>query len=266
MSRFSLAAMLCSLVYVPSAMGQGLIFNLPAEGNWIRYEGQVTQKDARPERPEGIEELTWSRHITLRALGSAQGEFRGQTQNCRWIEIEVVTGQPTEGGIDGPRKIYKVLVPESIIDGKARDSRGVPVAMLPIVKGYKKLGFGEVKPIRAKALQVYPGISLLAHYSDPQVEAPNGIPKGGGNINANSGTQYAGTVTIERNTTKAVNSAKFWVSPQAPFGLVNWTVNMKRFTKDLTDKRADFKMVSEVDVEMTAQEVNQNAEAVIQEQ
>ena len=53
-------------------------------------------------------------HVYL-SVQSEMATFRGQEQPCRWIEIKVVTGHPSEVGIRGPVRIYKVLVPEAII-------------------------------------------------------------------------------------------------------------------------------------------------------
>lgn len=265
MSRLTcLLALAATLILPDSSLAQGVLFRLPKEpGAWVRYEGDVKQSDARPERPEGVEELTWIRHLTIKSLGRENATFQGQEQPCHWIEIISTTGQPSEAGIKGIRFKYKVLVPESVVHGSARDAAGVPVGMLPIVKGYKQLDFKPVTPIRAKAMRVYPTISLLAHYKDPVVRAENDNPAVPiGNITAK---QVVGSVTMERRTSRSKNDATFWVSDEVPFGLVSWNVKLTREVKDQTDPRTAFKQVSLVEVQMSAHEIGDNAESEIDE-
>lgn len=269
MNRTSLLAAAFTLVLLQPAFGQGLFFNLPPDGSWVSYEGTVKQTDQRPDPETGqlktAADLNWIRQLTIKSVGSEVAEFRGQSQPCRWIEIIAVTGVKSEIGADPGlvgKRVYKILVPESVIKGVARDTRGVPVDMIPIVKGFKQLRENaEVQPIRAPALRIYPNVSLLAHYSDPKVELATGNP--GAPLKAVTGKQLSGGITIERLTSRLTNSAKFWVSNEVPFGLVSWEVTMTREAKGITDPRSSFTQVSTVEVKMAAAQEGNDAEATI---
>ncbi|MFK7821099.1 MAG: hypothetical protein AB8G99_20450, partial [Planctomycetaceae bacterium] len=128
MNRTALLSTLFGLFLVQPVLGQGLLFNMPPDGSWISYEGSVKQIDQRPDPETGqlktAAELNWIRQLTIRSVGQETAEFRGRTQPCRWIEIEAITGVKSETGPDpglvGTR-IYKLLVPESIIARTPRD-------------------------------------------------------------------------------------------------------------------------------------------------
>lgn len=255
MPRFLPTFAIVLLTLLPATcVAQGLIYNLPEPGSYVIYEGDVTQVEARPNTPEGSEELKWIRRMTITAFGTERATYRGREEDCQWIEIEVTTGVRTETGPErglvGAR-VYKVLVPKSAVVGTPRDSRGVHVSMLPIVKGYKRLGQGETKAIRAGALRIYPSISMLAHYRDPQNAGANDPGVAFGAIQA---TKYLGSVNMERRTSRTTNSAEYWISKDVPFGLARWKVNVTRDVKGQTDDRAAFKQVSRLTIEMKAQE------------
>ncbi len=267
MTEFLKKFAVLTVVCLPqAAVAQGLLFSIPATGSWVRYEGTVKQTDARPERPEGVEELSWIRHMTIKSLEPETASWRGTEQPCRWVEIKVITGEPSEAGIDpGPigARTYKVLIPEAAIDGKPVDPDGIPVSMLPIVRGFKRVGQGQVTPIRAQALRVFPTISLLSNYADPKLEVPAGNP--GAPVPVNNARQLSGSVVMESRRNRISNAGKFWLSNDVPFGIVSWTVKVTRESKGLTDPRTAFKQVSLVEVTMSAHEVGQMAEAEIAE-
>lgn len=266
----SLIALFGLFVLAQPGFGQGLLFSLPPDGSWIRYEGTVKQIDQRPDPETGqlktAAELNWIRHVQIQSVGQETAEFRGTNQPCRWLEIMVRTGVQSEEGLDDGligKRVYKVLVPESLIDGKGRDPKGVPVDMLPIIKGFKQHGQIEPKPIRAKAIRVYPTVSLLAHYADPKVELASGNP--GAPMKAVTGRQFSGTLTIERRSSRIRNNAKWWVSQEVPFGLVSWQVTQTRESKNITDPRSSFAQISLIEVNMAAAEEGNNAEPIIQD-
>ncbi len=164
-----------------SASAQGLIWKAPDEGTWVRYEGDYSQFDDRPNDPvdKRLKLGPWRRHLTLKALKKTQAEYEGQTVDCQWFEIKVITA--SEKGGDGTLKpgpggqrIYKVLVPIAGItgppvEGRVIDKDTIPVAFLPVVKGYRRFGERPVEPITSGVLQTYPMISLLAYYRTLEV-------------------------------------------------------------------------------------------------
>lgn len=263
-----LGAILCVALLCCSsrtACAQGLIWSLPEEDNVsVRYQGTYRQIEERPDSAAGALTVQWDRQLWIKSVGREMAEFRGQMQPCRWIEIKVVTGKPTEEGTDpglvGAR-IYKALVPESLITGKSIDDETIPVSLIPIVRGYRRFGEGEVTPIDSSVLQVYPLITLFRHFETLQrdpVEQDPGVKLGP--LNA---VHYTGSETIESPTTRSQITCELWQSDSVPFGLAKWTCKIVREAKDITDPRTDFQVASTVEVEMSVQEVESDAASEI---
>ncbi|MGE3315820.1 MAG: hypothetical protein AB7O26_11960 [Planctomycetaceae bacterium] len=249
------------------AFAQGVLWTLPADGAWVRYEGTYKQVEFRPNSTEGDIALEWIQHLTIKSVGTENAEFKGETVPCRWIELKVVTGRASEAGVDpGPvgARIFKVLVPEKRVVGKTADDGKIPVAFIDIVKGYRKYGDGEVKPIDAKALQVYPLIALVMHYEKVEAEGTEAvdpqIPLGAVQ------TQKSKAVSkFESPTSRTTSEAQMWTSTpeekKIPFGLAKWTIKTIREAKDSSEPRSAFKAVSEVNAEMSAHEVGEGAQS-----
>jgi hypothetical protein len=257
-----------------AATAQGLIWKLPEDGTWVEFEGKYSQTDFRPDSPDGdLKPDPWSRRLRISSVGREMAEFKGKMEACRWIELEVRTGRSDGGVIDtGPAgaRIYKVLIPESKIVNNTTDGDGIPVSMIPIVKGYRKIGDGDTKPIPLKnnksgVLQVYPVISLLRHYKT--LESLSGQPEDAGiNIPGITARRYRAVKTMESPTGRSTHTAELWRSPDMPFGLARWSVKILREEKGSTDLRSAFKRVSEISIEMKAGKVEGNAQSKIAEQ
>ena len=260
--RAFIAAAAVVFFSAPIVVAQGLIWQLPPDGTWVRYEGTYKEVIARPENVQGDLTLSWDQHLTIKSVGSESAEYAGEEQPCRWLEFRVVTGKTVEGSIDpGPAgaRVYKVLVPEALVTGQLADEKGIPVAFLPTVRGYRKLGTGEAKPLGENLLQLYPVVSLLQHYDSLEpVGQPETISVGNRQFTAQ---KYQGSKTIESPTDRTINEAVLWRSEDAPFGLVRWTVNVKREIKQATEARDAFRRHSEVSVDMTAREIDTGAES-----
>ena len=254
------------LVLTAPCFASGLIWHLPEDGSWIRYEGTYKQQTIRPEATDGNLENEWIRQLTIKSVGQENADFNGRNVPCRWIEIKAVTGKRSEAGIDaGPSgsRIYKVLVPESKVLGTQADRDGIPVTMLPIVKGYRRFGEGQVSPMKAKAIQVSPSVTLLSHYKTLETAAENvatNVP--GGDFDAKRITAES---KMERTNSRSVNKAEMWVSKEVPFGLVKWKVTIDREVKDLTDARTEFRETTKAVVEMSAHEIGDRAESELTE-
>ncbi|MCH7989224.1 MAG: hypothetical protein IID46_08750 [Planctomycetes bacterium] len=262
------------LVCGKSATAQGLIWKLPQDGTWVEFEGKYSQTDFRPNSPDGdLEPAPWSRRLRISSVGQQMAEFNGTMQLCRWIELEVRTGRSDGGVIDtGPAgaRIYKVLVPESKIINSTTDGDGIPISMIPIVKGYQKIGIGDTKPIplnnnKSGVLQIYPVISLLRHYKT--LESLSDQPEDAGiNIPDITARRYRSQKTMESPTSRSTHTAVLWRSPDMPFGVARWTVKILREEKGSTEPRSAFKKVSEFSIEMKAGKIEGNAQSKIAEQ
>lgn len=230
------------------ALAQGLVWNLPEDGAWVRYEGTYQQVIRRPQSTEGDLTLEWRRNLEIKSVGREDAthdldhDGKEVTEQCRWLEFKVVTGKIVEGIPDagpGATVIYKVLVPESAIDGTGTDDEGIFKAYVPVVKGFRKLGDEPAQPLTAEVLYLYPNLSLLRHYRELQVAAEGqsvDVPK----IGAVSANVLKGGVDMETGTQRSRNEAEFVRSEGMPFGLVSWKATTVTEQKNLTDPRSTF--------------------------
>jgi hypothetical protein len=241
-----------------------LIWSLPADGSWVRYEGEYRETEFRPNAPEGDEILTWDTHLTIKSVGSEMAEFDGESQPCRWIEFKVVTGKTVEGAIDpGPvgTRIYKVLVPESRITGQVSYGADIPVSFVPIVQGYRQIGGRPLEPITTSVLQIYPVISLLQHYKPKDIQQVSDQPVPAEVALGVNAIQYKASHRMEGPSSRSLNEAELWKSDEVPFGLARWRVRVVRESKDSAAPRSDFKPAAEFTVDMKAAEAGTNAQS-----
>lgn len=243
-----------------SVFAQGLIWNAPAEGTEVQYEGDYVQEDERPEEVEKRITLEWRRRLWIRALAKTNAEYKGETVPCQWFEIEVVTASEAGGDgrlVPGPggRRLYKVLVPLERAnigpgaDGKIVDKQGIPVAYLPVVKGYRRIDEQAVEPITSGVLNTYPMLTLMAHYRDLEKVAENTDPEVSLQ-SVNSATHYHGELVIESPTNRSTNKAEIYANPSVPFGLARWNVEIARETKDGKAPRDQYELASTFRVDM----------------
>ena len=256
-----LAAVVC-LAVSPSAFAQGIIWSLPEDDSLVHYEGTYRQVEAQPGSSEGNLEMEWIRHLTIKSVGKEDAEYRGKTVPCRWIEMKLQTGRVKDGliatGTVG-EQIYKVLVPESAVIGQTRDSEGLPVTYLPIVRGYRKTNDKDPTPkeITSKVLQVYPIISLVRHYPDMtrgSVSEP--VMVGQEEVQC---TKLTGNFEQESLNDRVLHETTLYHSDSVPFGLAKWTVKITQEAKGEVEARSEFEFVSEITVEMTARRIEGNA-------
>ena len=256
------------------AHAQGMIVRLPKDGSWVRYEGNIKQVELRPDAPEGDIPMEWIQHLTIKSVGREQALYRGKQVPCRWIEIKIVTGKPSESGVEaGPvgERIYKILVPEERVVGEITDGEKIPFSFLDIVKGFRKTGSSPATPIplvrgSEGAFQVYPLIGPLMHYD--AIEAVGGGPEqvqltGGQGVKTK---RFKARRVIESPTTRTTADAEFWESDgdSIPFGLAKWTAKTTIDKKDNTAPRAKaFKPATQVNVEMSAHEWGTGAKSEI---
>ena len=265
------SAILCAVVAIycsaSDVNAQGLIFSIPEDGSGIEYAGTVSYETIRADIAEGKETITKARELSIKSVGVEDADFEGVTQPCRWIEIKVTTGTKGEAGIDpGPvgSRIYKFLVPESKLIGKATDADSIPNIVLPIVKGYRRSGEAAVRPMKSRAIAIYPTICQLTHYPEPEVVAETESPQT--RLGESSGRSFnakhlKGRKVMERPSSRSTNEGNFWVSDEAPFGLVRWEVTVTQEKKESTATRDTFQEVSTTTCEMSVSKIEANAES-----
>lgn len=257
-----IAVTLCAVCIFCGApvLAQGLIFHLPDDGKAVEYEGTLTQANG----PDDQEPLSWECELSIKSVGREEAEFEGVLQPCRWIEIKTVTGKTGAAGIDpglvGAR-IYKVLVPESKIVDDWKDADGIPNDMLPIVRGWRRLGEEAVEPITTSALRYYPTISLLTSYDDPETIATADTPEiilKGLSITAR---RLKGKLVMESQKVRSTNEAEYWVSKDVPFGLARWTVIVTTYEKDSAAPVSEFRPATIKTVDMKLRSIRDNQES-----
>ncbi len=258
-----IAAAVCFVAPLASVQAQGLIWKLPEQdGEWIRYEGTVSQIEARPESAEGNLTIDWVKHVTIKSVGKEDADYRGETTPCRWIEIKVQTGKTSAAGVNTGsvgERIYKVLVPEKEIIGHWEDDAGLPVTHLPIVKGYRKTNDKDPTPreITTGMLQIYPVVAMIRHYKTMQPgDVEETVRVGQQDVPTKT---LSGTVELESRRVRVLHETTLYRSEEMPFGLARWTVKMTEEVKGEVDQRSEFQLASEVTVDMTARQTGTDA-------
>ncbi|MCA9052902.1 MAG: hypothetical protein KDA75_03650 [Planctomycetaceae bacterium] len=273
MSRvlWCLLAVSLGLGWCGRASAQGLIWSIPEEeGRWVRYEGTYSQVMKRPDDPAGDLKLSWSRHLTIKALNTEEGEIDGLTVPCRWLEIKMITGPVKEGIIDagpGGIRLYKILVPVEAIskvkitdDNQVLDADKVLATYVKIAKGYRKIGNESAAPIETGVFQVYPALTIVEHYRELKELGREDVNVREGTVSAN---HLQGEMVTEDEFTRSTNTADIWKSEDAaaPFGVAKWQVSLLVERKDSTESRDAFQPLSEVLEEMNTAEVGESAES-----
>ena len=261
--------LLCGVAAMPSAVqAQGLLWSLPPDGHFVQFEGKFTQRDEQPETAAGNVTVEWLRQISIKSVGKEDALFNGKMVPCRWIEFKSVTGKQSEAGIDaGPNqegvRIYKVLIPEHVIvgrvadDGSTTDDDTIPISIIPIVRGVRKVAGNQPVPLRGRALQIYPMISMLLHY--PKLETAGEEPALGTILTpaaaplfqGGTSKKYTGNLVMESRTSRSTNTAQIWLSKDVPFGIAKWTITMVRESKETSDMRDAFEITSTINIEMS---------------
>ena len=242
----------------PPASAQGLIWNAPDEGTEVQFEGDYLQEDERPQDVEKRIKLEWRKRLWIKALKKTNAEYQGQTVPCQWFELKVVTASEVGGDgalVPGPggQYIYKVLVPleRAMLgppaQGNVVDKAGIPVAYLPIVKGYRRIDEQAAEPITSGVLDTYPMLTLMAHYRTLDVVAEDEDPQVMG---ITSATHYHGEAIMESPTSRSTNKAEIWANNSIPFGLARWKVDIVREAKDAQAARDQYQPASTIRVDM----------------
>lgn len=252
-----IVCLVAQAVLAPLAFGQGVVCQLPPDGTWVRFEGTYTQSEIRPDAATGKLDIDpWIEKVWIKSVGSEMAEYQGEMTACRWIEIKIDRGREKDGNIDTGltgSEIYKVLIPESVVIADNVDKSGVPVSFLPLVKGFRKVGKAEAKPITEPALQLYPLGILVGYFRELKMVEENVDPEVG--IEAvKQATQWQGQVTVERPGSRTVQESTLWKSVSMPFGVARWSAKITREVKDAQQPRDAFKPVSEVLIDMKAKE------------
>ena len=262
---FSMA--LALVLGASSAEAQGILWKLPeGEKTWCRYEGTYKQVIRRPQSTAGDLTLEWVRHLTIKSLGQEEGEYKGKSVPCRWIEIKLLTGHVNEGLVDagpGGTRIYKLLVPEGEIRGTVTEplsnDREMFVSFIPLVKGFRKIGDEAATPIEGRVFDLYPMISFLRHFQDLESTGDEEVvPTPYKDLN---GKLHKGSIVSETSTLRTTTAAEMYRADEAPFGLAKWNAKVNTESKQSTAARATFVPSMEIVETMSLNAVGDDAES-----
>jgi len=258
MFRVIVAGLICSLSCL-SASAQGLIWSLPEDGKFATYSGMYTLNDVQTGTKNEDIATSWKRQLTIKSVGTADADFQGASTTCRWVEFKLIDAKTEDTKlVAGPvgEVIYKVLIPESGVVGKVLDDKNLFVNHIPIIRGYRKVGAGEVETLPAGALQVYPVLTLLMHYREITSEGDDNVQVGG----VQTAEKLSGKETLESRELRIINNATLWRNTDVPFGLVKWEVTQVREKKASTEPRSTFVKASEVKTSMTLDQLGDGAQ------
>ncbi len=240
------------------SLAQGLLWSIPAEeGTYVRYFGDMKQVQERPDSAKGPLEMTWQTELTIKALGEEEANYKGKPCRCRWLEFKRMTGRQSATGIDaGPYgvRLYKVLVPEEAVIGKVLDDRNIPVIMVPVIKGYEKVGNKPVQPVSEKVLTFYPLLGLFAYYPELKPVGEDAETISLPQLGDVSAKHFTGVETLQSTTSRSVNEGEIWTTDEIPFGWASYKAKVVREQKDSLAPVEDFKKHSEVQISMSAVE------------
>ncbi|MCG6154733.1 hypothetical protein [Rubinisphaera margarita] len=259
-ARFAvIAAMLVLGTLASPAAAQGLVWNLPESGTAVRYSGDYRQVTFRPQSEQGDISLQWRRVLEIRCLDRESAEFQGENIPCVWLEYEVTTGQQVDGVLEagpGGTRIYKVLVPESAINGLEFFQADVPHAFVPVVKGFQKIGNRDAEPFALPVLQVFPLLSQVLLNEHLTVAGEE-------TVNITAGEYDCQRVDCQTNiedlSSRVTNFSQVWISDAMPLGTVQWKVRIDREVKTEGDSRDEFQKRSEITIDMQAVEILSDA-------
>ena len=249
-------------------MAQGVLWQLPANGSWVRFEGECTQVVPRPNKVGEDLNLKWQKQVVMKSLSTEEAEYRDEKQPCRWLEFKITTGTVVDGTLQagpGSEVLYKILVPEAAIHGEVTEisetavgKSEVFVSFIPIVKGFRKVGEEEPLALPAGVFQAYPILALVQHYreyteaGEEMVELPTGSV---------SAKKMQGSSVQESPSVRSANTGTLWRSETAPFGLAKWSGKTVTAEKNAVLPRSKFEITSTMTEEMTLAEIGTEAES-----
>ena len=86
----------------------GLVYQLPADGTWVRYTGEIQCTAQIAGFP------TQKYNLRSSLTVSSVGEVTRNLEKCRWIELKMEVS-PVDREADKQNHILKVLIPEKYL-------------------------------------------------------------------------------------------------------------------------------------------------------
>jgi len=136
MRQLTMFALLVIMMFLPAtAAAEGLIYQLPEDGAWVRFE--VNGKGIAS---DGTVRVTVKGTQTIRSVGRATVN----DQQCRWIELETEMTFQRAGGKAGKlNEVIKLLIPEKYLT-KGKNPRD------HVLKAYKGASAKTIRELDLK--------------------------------------------------------------------------------------------------------------------
>ena len=206
-------ALVAVLLVGSSARGDGLLYQLPPDGSWVRFRAAMTHDAGGAAGEPGKMNATF----TMRSVGSETVEG----EKCRWIEMELVPTNPPDAqqGAPGgpPHVVCKLLLPEKNLQ-KGKDP------LDHIVKGWLK--FGDQEPQEMKDAHSEQAGPVPAFLSGPLDDVKQLDKK---TIDTKLGKLECAGLTARKDYAQgdAKTNVKFEtrLHDKAPFGVVSSTLH-----------------------------------------
>lgn len=218
-SRVLVSVMLVWCLYFGQTRADGLIFQVPADGTWARFDAKEDAEHKVNDGPSKKASVIGTMTV------SSVGQLTRNKQPCRWIELKAES--KTEGV--NPKTVLKMLIPEEYLkrghdplshslltffNPKAGDAKKAPSVESHIDKGFNRIQY-EIDRFRprfpvpldaAKSMKRETVETPAGRFEDCEVIA--GSSKYDGPLLADGRGVFSGTYRIV-------------LHPKAPFGVVS---------------------------------------------
>ena len=204
MRSFFLSGLFFTAVLAQPVRADGLIYQLPEDGSQVRYDMEIAI---------AAQNVNVKGSITVSSVGKATENG----ENCRWIEIKMITGDEGQDRV----VLSKVLVPEKHL-GKGK------AAAENMIRAWIKEENGE--PFEIKDLKAPQAVALRAFLAGPP-KNPAELEKIeiDGKLGKLECPGVTGEVEIESDIGTITINVENRLHEKAPFGLVNalWKFELK---------------------------------------
>lgn len=199
-----------------TALADGIVFQLPKDGKWVRYQVQGMEVDARSADKE-----KYQGSLTVSSVGTENV----QEEKCRWIEFRHTWQNTTRGDKDDRVRILKCLVPEKHL-GKGKQ------AAKHVIRGWRSNYLGSQGKGTPYRLRRSDGTIRLGQPTSTLLQGPT---KQDQKLEAKLISTKAGKFKCTgvrsrfefRGSRTSAVTLTVWLNDAAPFGVVRFELEAK---------------------------------------
>lgn len=216
MVRWLTSLGLLSLLLGP-ALGEGLLFQLPADGASVTFDLELTGL-IPPNKKMSAKGV-----LTMASVGKETSDGEA----CRWIEVKMKINQ-TEPEVQEIDQLVKVLIPEKHVKAGASPREHIVKAW---TKSTATTGAGKTFEVKLKAMDLKnPGRNagilavLFGPYKDAKKLAKQEVESGLGKLECEG---LSATNSFQVGDETHIVHFENRLHPKAPFGVVTLTMKMQ---------------------------------------